>query len=177
MSQLWTPPKVRRELQETTAEHNSAVLSMFELQYGILDKWNRELKKIDPLLRLGRAKEKAHAPGVEPGFYHLIRINPGAPIWVQPLHDGQGNFVEPTSRMLDLLRASDLQNTAAVRAREAEDAAQVRAVEKAKEDGHEERVDTMMEHWRASSQVRIPFRGLERTGWSQAVAGRRGVKR
>jgi len=171
---LWVPPKVARDLREETAEHNATTLNMFDLFGPFYDKWNRELKKLDPLLRLGKAKEKAHAVGVIPGYYHLIRINPGAPLWTMPLHDSQGRFVEPTSRMLDQLRERDMQNMRVIRDRQKAIEEKAKQEEKDKANRIERLVDEGTERWKAYSQVRIPFNNDAK--WSQNVAGRRGVK-
>lgn len=172
MSNLWVPPKVAQHLVEERQAHNAATLQMFD--FDVATEWNQELRKMDPLLRLGKAKERANAPGVMPGYFHLIRMNPGAPIWVQPLHDGTGGYVEPTSMMLDWLRRADLQNPQARRERHRLDAAAEKAAQRTASLEHEQRVDHMMDHWRANTQVRIPFKSDTR--WSQNVAGKRGRK-
>lgn len=174
MSHLWVPPRVSRELEEGRKQHEADLAAMFVFDGHILSKWNKELRKIDPLLRLGRARDKAHAPGVVPGFYHLVRFNPGAPPWVQALHNN-GQFVEPSSRMLEMLKASDLQNARAVYDRKRADEEAARAEEKAKQVDHEERVDDAVELVKANTQVRISMN--KDTPWSQNVAGRRGVKK
>src|SRR6266540_4567367 len=114
---LWVPPKVHRELREETAAHNAATLGMFDFHGPVFDEWNDDLKKLDPYLRLGKAKEHADAIGVIPGFFHLVRINPNAPLWTMPLHDEQMRFIEPSSRMLQVLRERDMQNMQVTRAR------------------------------------------------------------
>ena len=167
---MWVPPRVAQELREQTQAHNTAVQGMFD--FDIAAEWNQELRKIDPLLRIAKAKERAHAPGVVPGYYHLVRINPGAPLWVQPLHDQNGQYVEPSSAMLNWLRGADLQNPVAVRDRQKLDKAAEKAAERTAALEHEQRVDTMMDRWKAASQVRIPFNTDSR--WSQNVAGLRG---
>lgn len=168
---LWVPPKVSRELRENTLEHNAATLSMFELNYGIMDKWNRELKKIDPLLRLGKAKEKADAVGVVPGYYHLIRPDPhGGPLWTVPLHVN-GQFVEPNNAMLDMLRRSDMQNVAVQR----DKAEAKRKAEEAKERDdqlrHEQRVDHMMDGVKAIVRPGVSYSDVR---WSNKAGGKRG---
>jgi hypothetical protein len=170
---LWVPPKVARELREETLEYNVSTLDMFDLFGPFYDKWNRELKKLDPMLRLGKAKEKAFAVGVIPGYYHLIRINPGAPLWTMPLHDSQGRFVEPTSRMLDQLRERDMQNMRVVRDRQKQIAVKEKADEKAKQDRREYLEEKAEEHYAARFKTRVSFNPNMK--WSQNVAGRRGV--
>jgi hypothetical protein len=171
---LWVPPKVARDLREETLEHNASTLNMFDMFGPHYDKWNRELKKLDPFLRLGKAKEKASAVGVVPGYYHLIRINPGAPLWTMPLHDSQGRFVEPTSRMLDQLRENDMQNMRVVRDRRKAIEDKERAGEKAKQDRRDYLNEKAEEHYAARFKTRVSMN--RDTPWSQNVAGRKGVK-
>ncbi len=170
-SSMWLPPAVSHELREKTREHNAAALHMFDLNYGIMDKWNRELRKIDPLLRLGKAKEKADAVGVVPGYYHLIRINPGAPIWTVPLHDGTGGFVEPSSAMLDMLRASDLQNAAVQRDKKAQEEREAESQRRAEDLRHEQRVDHMMDGVKAIVRPGVTMSDVK---WSNRAGGKRG---
>ena len=164
------PPNVTRELRDETAQYNEATLAMFQLQYGILDKWNRELKKFDPLMRLGKAHDNAEGVGVMPGFYHLIRINPGQPIWCIPIHDN-GKFAEPTNAMFDMLRNSDMQNSQVLRDKErmAHEEAASKRREKLRK--REEREDSMMEHWKAIYQPKV---GFGDKGWTISTDGKRG---
>ncbi len=169
---LWVPPRVSHELREETLKANEATLSMFQLQYGILDKWNRELKKFDPLMRLGKAHDNAEGVGVMPGYYHLIRINPGQPIWCTPIHDN-GKFAEPTNAMLDMLRRTDMQNPQVLR--DKTEMAKKEAASKRAEklDRRERRKDSMMEHWKSIYQPKV---GFGDKGWTNSVAGKRGRK-
>jgi hypothetical protein len=174
VSKLWTPPTVSRELRESTAEHNVATLGMFDFNYGVFDKWNKELKKIDPLLRLGKAKDGAFALGVIPGYYHILRIPESNrdPLWVVPLHDGNLGFVEPTSAMLDMLRASDMQNPRVMREHKRVQEELAAKEEKQRQEDSDRRKDMAYELWKANTQVRIPFHNDAR--WSQTVKGQRG---
>lgn len=171
---LWVPPKVERELRDRTTEYEAELRGMFRFDGGILDVWNRELKQIDPLLRLVQAREKAHAPGVRPGYYHLWRDNPGAPPWVQPLTGPHGDFVEPNSAMLGVLRASDLQNARAVADRRRLEMEAEREADRLKKAGHDERVEGAVELVKSLTETRV---SMTDQGWSQNVAGRKGVKR
>lgn len=167
---LWVPPSVTRKLREETAEYNEATLAMFELQYGILDKWNRELKKFDPLMRLGKAHDNAEGVGVIPGYYHLIRINPGQPIWAIPIHDN-GKFAEPTNAMLDMLRNSDMQNPQVLRDKERMAKQEAESKKREKLRKREEREDAMMEAWSSIYQPKVAF---GEKGWTNSTAGKRG---
>lgn len=139
-----------------------------------LDYWDKELQKIDPALTLIQAHENAQVPGLTPGYYHIIRDVEGAPPAILPLVGDDGEFVEPTSRILDLLRAGDLQNPRAIADRRRKDEQAARAREKQRQADHEERVEEMMDHWAAATQTRVSM--SDAAPWSQNVAGRKKKK-
>jgi hypothetical protein len=169
MSQLWVPPSVSRSLRDTTAAHNQELLSMFQLNGSVQSRWNRELRLLDPLLRIGKAKDGAVDPQVRPGFWHLIRLNELAPFWVQPLTDPHGGFVEPTSAMLETLRQSDLQNSRAVKARRAQDEREMRDRNAARAREDEVRADELRE--RVASVTRTQVSMNPDVPWAQNAAG------
>lgn len=176
MSRLWTPPSVSRELAEGTKEHNEATLSMFYMDVGVCRKWNKEsspLRKFDNMLRVGKAKPNADPSLAVPGYYHLIRINPGTPLWVMPLHVNN-NFVEPGDWMIDLLRSIDLQNPQVVRAREEAARREEARKEKEKLDKREARDEILMEKWRAYDRPKFNFDPDVK--WSNSTDGKRGRK-
>lgn len=170
MTQIWTPPKVQRELREHTQQHTQVTLGMFEPDDPVCAEWTRELQQLDPWLRLGKAKPRAAGMNVIAGFYHLIRINVGAPLWVMPLTEPDGSFMEPSSAMLEGLRMADLQSTRAVKARKALDEQSRR--EKASADAREDadRQTEILERWEAASDVRINFDPDK--PWRQNQSGR-----
>ncbi len=111
---MWLPPKLSRELEQENARDNAETLAMFETCQG----WDRELKAVDPLLELARAMPNADpANGLKPGFWHILRHNPGAPITAEPLEWPDGRPREPGGWMLDMLAQSDLWNERALRDR------------------------------------------------------------
>ena len=157
-SPLWTPPtrtdphkrpaQVSDEHASIVRQWESAVLSMMHQTGGILDYWNEELKKIDRNLRLMQAMPLASAAGVKAGYYHLVRLRDpveGTFMMVQPLHDAEGNFVEPTSEMLNVLRWADLQSDQVVRARQENDRRAAEAAERAQRNDDEARLDQGVE--------------------------------
>lgn len=164
MSALWVPdhvarsPKPSREHVETTRKWEQMVLSQMHATGGILDHWNKELKDIDRNLRLMQATPGAHAPGVKPGFYHLVRLRDNAEgtfMWVNPIAGPNGEFIEPSQAMLDGLRMSDLQNAAAVYARRRADeqAARSRVNDEQRED--EDRLQEGIERLKAATRTQI----------------------
>lgn len=173
---LWVPPRVSHELRESTREHNEATLSMFYLDQGVCAKWNKEsspLRKFDPLMRVGKAKPNADSTLAVPGYYHLIRINPGTPLWVMPLHVNY-NFVEPGDWMIDILRQVDLQNPQVVRQREEDKRKAEAQAEKDKLTKRAQRDEILMEKWRAHDRPKFNFDPDVK--WSNSTDGKRGRK-
>ena len=174
---IWLPPsarapepKVSREHREGTVAHRALVLSMM-YENDVTRHWDPELRKIDPLLRLRRAKEHAHAPGVTPDFYHLLRLNQQGPIWVMAITWPDGSFAEPTSAMLDGLRACDLQNDRVLRdAREHDELA---ARRKARADANQdvELTDEAVERVNAITRTQVLMSPDVR--WAQNASGQR----
>jgi hypothetical protein len=181
VSTLWLPrnvhdraPKVGREHIQGTREWEALVLSMMHQAGGILNVWNDALRDIDRNLRLMQATEGAHAPGVLPGFYHLVRLRDpaeGTFMWVQPLAGPDGEFVTPTDQMLQDLRARDLQNPAAVADRRRADmiAASSKARSRANED--EDRVHYAVDLFKARTRTQVSMN--RQTPWAQNHAGTR----
>lgn len=169
MGKLWVPPSVSQALRDTTAQHNRELLDMFQLNGSVQSRWNPELARLDPLLKLGKAKDGADDPQVRPGFWHLIRLNELAPFWVQPLTDARGGFVEPTSQMLEMLRLSDLQNSRAVKARRAEDERLMRERNAARAREDEVRNDELRERVAAVTRTQVSMN--PDTPWTQNAAG------
>lgn len=180
MSALWTPPNrtdsrarpaVAREHELAVRQWEQQVLSMMHETGGILDYWNTELKKIDPMLRLMQATPLASAPGVKAGYYHLVRLrdsSEGTFMWVQPLHDMRGNFVEPTSQMLDALRWADLQSDRVISARQENDRREAASRERQSQREHDERVDEGVERFKAATRAHV---SMTDTPWSAKNTG------
>lgn len=156
MTDLWIPPTVSRELNDHVREVAAVTLGMFTFDGPVCGVWNPELRRIDEFLRLGRAREKAMAPGVMPGFFHLIRVNPGAPLSVTPLTGPSGEFVEPSLAMLENLKAADLQNAAVVRERKRQDRLREESKRRAKENDRTVRREEIMDRWKSGTQIRVP---------------------
>lgn len=170
MGRVWVPPRVSRELRESTERHRAEVMEAARRD-AMCDFWDRELQKIDPKLTIFQAKENAEVVGVKPGYWHICRdCSPGPPSLL-PLVGDEGEFVEPTSRVFDLLRAGDLQNERAMDARRRQDEESARRRARDKQRGHEERVEEMMDRWRSLTQTRVSMNTS--TPWTQNMAGRK----
>lgn len=173
MSRLWVPPQVDQRLVDGTRDYNTHVLSMLHMEGGILDEWNKELVRMDPHLRLAQASPQAETP-LAAGFYHLVRLNPGAPITVQPITGPSGEFVEPGSQLLDRLREMDLQNVAARVDRLKRERYEEHMQARERERDDERRRAEVEERWAAATRAQVSMN--RDTPWHQNAAGRRGRK-
>lgn len=187
-SALWLPPErtpARRPDPEVSDAHRTntrlweaQVLANMQQEGPVLDDWNRELRAVDPLLRLMKANVLSVCPGVLPGFYHLVRLPDRSTndiMMVAPLRDPHGNFVEPSFALLDALRACDLQNERAVmERREAIKQAQA-AAERDAEREHEDRVNEGMELVRHYEDTTVSM--TQDVAWSATNRGRRARRR
>jgi hypothetical protein len=174
MSGLWLPkasqhrPKVSHEHAQGTVAYRTQLMEMLH-ETPITPHWDRELAKIDHLLRLRKAKEHAHLLGVRPGFYHLIRLNEEGPPWVQVI-EYEDQYVEPTSDLLEALRACDLQNDRVVRDRVAHDELADRRKARADELERERRIEEARE--RVAAMTRTQVLTSSDVPWAQNSAGR-----
>lgn len=107
MSKLYVPPNVRAEAQRDEAE---MLMQIVEIE-GTLARFNAELRQIDPYLRMVRAKENLE-PGspFKPGYYHVVRHEPGFLAYVTPLEYENGEPREPGSWVFDHIAKEDLWN-------------------------------------------------------------------
>jgi len=145
---------VSRELEDLTEQHRAEVFAS-AIRDARIEHFNRELKQVDEHLELIKARDDATAAGLMPGFWHILRHNPGAPPSLLPLTGDDGEFVEPSDRIFTLLREGDLQNDQVIRARRERDerAAKQRARDKARD--AEDRVGLMTEHIKAVSRAHV----------------------
>ncbi len=134
------------------------MLSQMQDTGGIMDHWNPELEKIDRNLRLMHASEHADVAGVIPGFYHLIRLRDPAEntfMMVQPLRGPDDEFVEPSSAMLDGLRACDLQNDRVLADIRKQNARATASKERAQAAEDVSRLEEGMERYKAVSRTHV----------------------
>lgn len=177
MSRLLVPPKVAKELAEEQRGHLRAKLeAVFDFDDPVCKQWNPELKKLDGLIRIGRAKPMAYVPGypVRAGFYHFLRDNPHAPPTVSAITGADDEWVEPDSGLLRKLQANDLQNPAVLVAIAAE---KERAREEEQRDklrDREVRQDEILERWKAGTRTQVSMN--PDVPWTQNAAGRKGAK-
>lgn len=167
---IWLPPSA--DLVDLRRQHTSEVIDQARRD-ATLDWWTDELRKIDPRLSLIKAKDASEVPGMRPGYYHVLRINEGAPPSLI-VHEGpDGEFREPDSGLFDLLRRNDLWNREAAHdrkrmAREAQE-----AKERRRERERTARLEELRERVRAITETSVSMHRSNRP-WTQTAGARRG---
>lgn len=77
---------------------------------GTLEQFNKELREIDPYLKLVKAKETTTVQGLKPGYYHLVRYEPGFPAYIKPVQHDNGEYREPDSSVFEMAMLDDMWN-------------------------------------------------------------------
>jgi hypothetical protein len=180
MSRLWLPPKVDRQLKDSTARFNADVESKLRFNTPVCAEWNHELQRLDPRLRLAKAVTDADAegPGLRPGFYHLVWRSGDDPITLSPLTGPNGEYAEPTSQMLETLRANDLQSARVALDRARAEQRAEREQDASRQRDEEARHEELDERWAAVTRTQVSLN--DSVPWAQNVAGfrrTRGIRR
>jgi len=160
---LWVPPKVHADILDERAKHDAMQLEGMYVE-AICDRYTRELQRIDPHLCLMRAKDDATVPGLRPGYYHVVRHNPDAPVWIEVLEGPAGEFMEPDSSVFSLVEKSDMWNTRALRVRQKKELDAARSKQRDREREAEDRVDELAERWKQANSDQILVKELP---WSR----------
>lgn len=171
MSRLWTPPSVSKELRDNTNHAKAELMQMVYLK-GVMDDFNKELKEIDPYLELALAGEKILAGNpLRPGYWHIIRHNPGAPPTVMTIEGPNGEYMEPNSEVFRMLKEdNDMWNPASMHRRRKREEELERVKERRKERERQDRQNEIQERWNAATRTQVSML----PNWSQNVKGRSG---
>lgn len=167
---LWTPPAVQRDLVDRRLEYVQQLGHMVQMKH-YMDYFNPLLEEIDPYLQLVKAEENVEA-GVplRPGFWHIIRHNPGAPPSVMTIEGDEGEYIEPSSRLFMLLQKNDMWNSNSLKEENKKRRRLLEAEERQKERERVARQDEMMERVLSATRAQVSML----PNWSQNIAGRRG---
>lgn len=159
----WISDSNARSYEDMRGQYGAELGRMLESGSAVTDEWNRVLHQIDPDLRLVKAKENAHAPGLTPGFWHVLRKNSiGAPTLI--CHHREGEYADPDSSLLESLRRNDLWNDRTKRERERSMDELDRQESRRKAREQDERNDEIRERWHAASNPGVSFTG-QGGGW------------
>ncbi len=145
---LWVPPAVA---QQRTAD-------ILERVHGTLERFNAELKRIDPYLQLVRADPRADHPSLRPGYWHILRVPPDAPSMIRVIEGPNGEYREPDSQVFEELRHDDMWSDRSRRERERRQRELKRARDAERRRETEDRRQEMYERLRSKTvlQVAVP---------------------
>lgn len=98
-----------RIILPASAQYNVERERMAVRHHNLKD-FDRQLRELDEHAELVQASEYADAPGIVPGFWHVRRTDPdtGWQAYIA-LKGPHGEFSEPHSGHLEMLRENDLQ--------------------------------------------------------------------
>lgn len=180
MSRLFVPPKVAAELVEERRRREAAALDVLrsENQWEQVKHWNRELERVEPNLKLvycpDPAPVDAVGSGAKPGRWHIVRLNPGAPISFICLETPDGGYREPGGWMFDLLREGDLWNEQVARRREELKRRAEDAKRRDEQRRREERDAEVIEAYQAATRTQVSMN--RDVAWSQNASGQRAAR-
>jgi len=112
MAQLFLPPRVARELAQRTLSYRADVMASIDLEGSRhLLELAMAVQRVNRHLLLVRARDQV-VLGVpmKPGYYHLLEdkgSESSAPISITVIEGPNGEFVEPTSRVLEKIAAGN----------------------------------------------------------------------
>lgn len=179
MSHLYLPPGVTREM---LAEREEREAQAYAQGVFVRDERCREfnplLVRVDPYLSMVFCREpaplEAVACGARPGRYNLVREAPGAPLSFIPIIGPDGEFVEPTSRIFDELKAMDWWNADVKRDRQAREDRLEDARRKTEEAERERMTDEVLERYLAGTRTQVSMN--PDVPWAQNAAGFKRIK-
>lgn len=177
MAELYLPPSVLRERRlENEAK---AFASGVFVRDDTCREFDPLLKSVEPALSMLWCREPAPlevvAAGARPGRYNIVREPPeDAPVTFIPVVGPDGEYVEPTSRVFDMLAEMDWWDGRVKRDRE-----ELRQrAEDARSKAHAEEMrrisDEAWERWQAVSRAQVSMN--RSVPWSQNHAGERAAK-
>lgn len=171
---LWMPPRVQRELAQERSEYEALIAILTECD-DVPDLLNRRVSEIDPNLAVVKAKPTVPwGVPLKPGYFHLVRRNETAPVSVTVIEGPDGEYIEPGSKMLDLIRSRDLWNPQVRADLAAAEEERKRAAQRELERDREEINEEVLERFKAGTQASVSMN--QDTPWSQNASGRRGAK-
>lgn len=184
MTRLHLPPKTLREIEKEKwvrqrAEHRALAARLLDFDDPVCQEWTPHLRDIDPLLALGRGRNRAYGDGVEigvrPGYFHIVRRNDTAPWTIHAITGPDGeSYMDPDSGMLEDLKRSDLQNPKVcadlIAAQEEREARREREIENERAELNED----VLERFKAGTRAQVSM--SSDVPWSQNAAGQRDAR-
>jgi hypothetical protein len=146
---LHLPPVLERERRTALLE------AQIESYRKTFDHWNKILQDIDPHIQLVRAQDDANAPGLKPGFWHVLRNAPGSPPSIIVHQGPNGEYREPDSGLLEELRRDDMWSSRSLKERKEKQKAARRAQEREEKREKDERIDEIIERYHQANTTSI----------------------
>lgn len=160
---LWVPP---------TAQIDHELDSQLE-RLGRRHEWlkyfDRELQAMDPRLSLVKASESATEIGLKPGYWHIRRDNEQTMATYYPLQGEAGEFVEPGSEHLEMMRRNDLTKPENFDRLVRQGEAHLRRIEQERDERAEERRTEFAERYESIQRAQVSMND----GWTNSVKGKR----
>jgi hypothetical protein len=168
---VWLPPSARQAVIDERQRRTQEIVGMAE-EGAFKRTWDADLQKLDPRLRMLRAKEDADLPELTPGFWHVMRLNDNAPpTVVLTVKNPDGTYREPDSRVFDELRRDDMWHPQVGKDRRDRARLLEEAKERRKRNEDEARWEDMALNFKALESPSIRFGGK---GWTASKKGRGG---
>ncbi len=165
MGLAWVPPRVSRELEQERIAAYARVAVLTDYMDTMRD-FNVDLARIDPNLSIVKAKESAEpGSGIRAGYWHVLRMNPGAPPSWFVVEGPDGEYIEPTSQIFDRLAGwMDLQSPAVERRRREREEAIVKARERHEAEERRRWDEEVTERYNALNRTQVSMTDVP---WSQ----------
>lgn len=163
MTQLWVPDNAR-----INTELDSQ-LERLNKRHDWLKYFDRELRAMDERLSLVKASENATEPGLVPGYWHIKRDNEQAIATYYPLRGDNGEFVEPGSEHLEMMRRNDLTKPENFDRLVRQGEAHLRKMEQESKERAQARTEEMAERLESLERASVSLSG----DWTNSVKGKR----
>lgn len=163
MPDLWIPEKARldRDLDSQ--------LEQLGKRHAWLKYFDRELQAMDPYLSLVKASDTATEPGLTPGYWHVRRDNPNDMATYYPLRGEKGEFVEPGSEHLEMMRRNDLTKPDNFKRLVREGEAHLKRIEDQQREVSEQRREEFAQRLESKERAHVSMAD----NWTNSVKGKR----
>ena len=169
---LYLPPWV---VERRRREFEAAVLRNVTVEDPRAREYTRLLQQVHPDLFMVKARDKiTDDVPLRPGFYHVLKRNPDAPLSVLEVHEN-GRYCEPDSRVFDRLAAGNLRERRVRDELDRRDRAEQDRITRDRARRDDDRRAHLREAVNAAVRAQVSM-SRDRP-WSQNVAGRRGARR
>lgn len=177
MGTLYLPAGVSPEMMDERQRREAQAQTVF-LRDERCREFDPLLFRVDPYLSMVFCNdpapiEVAHC-GARPGRYNIVRQVPGAPLSFIPIVGPSGEYVEPTSRVFELLRQMDWWNEDVKRDRNARED-RLEDARRKTQDAERERLNTeVYERYVAGTRTQVSMN--PDVPWAQNAAGFNRIK-